>query len=74
MSLINQMLQDLDRRGSGTPLAAELPQVRAVAAPARRAAPWGVLLALLLVLVGAGLWTQMRSSRPAAPAAPRITE
>jgi len=69
MSLINQMLQDLDRRGSGTPLAVESSQVRAVTAR-RRSMPWGLLLALLLVLVGAGLWTQLRPSRPAAPLAP----
>jgi len=73
MSLINQMLQDLDRRGSGTPLAVEASQVRAVTAP-RRSAPWGVLLLLLLVLIGAGLWTQLRPNRPAmAPLTARTT-
>ncbi|MFA5241510.1 MAG: tetratricopeptide repeat protein [Sulfuricella sp.] len=55
MSLINQMLQDLEQRKADG--AATAAQVRAVGRPARSSfAPWGWLLFMLLAAAGGAYW------------------
>ncbi len=62
MSLINQMLQDLEqRRADGTSLAVEASQVRAVTGVPRVHVAWWLALALLTALLGLGLWSWLRA-------------
>lgn len=76
MSLINQMLQDLEqRRAAGAPLPIDQSQVRAVLAPPRMHIAWWLALVLLAALLALGLWSWQHSPRamrvpPAAVAAP----
>jgi len=67
MSLINQMLQDLELRSSGNLIGGGMQQqVRAV--PDRRGVhpAWWLVLLLTLVLVGVVLWFWLRPAPPAA--------
>lgn len=81
MSLINQMLQDLEqRRAAGAPLPIDQSQVRAVLAPPRMHIAWWLALVLLVALLALGLWSWQRSPHAlqvpsvavAAPAATRV--
>jgi MSHA biogenesis protein MshN len=68
MSLINQMLQDLDARGSQTGEAMQ-PSVKPVVRAGRHTPMLVGALAVLLLLAAAFGWRQYQSPAPAAPAA-----
>jgi len=68
MSLINQMLQDLEQRSVGERAGANMHnQIRAVPERRRVHPAWWLVLALSLALVGMGIWFWMRPA-PVVPA------
>jgi MSHA biogenesis protein MshN len=65
MSLINQMLQDLERRSAGNMLGGQpQPQVRAVPNRGGLHPAWWLVLALTLALGGVVLWLALRPTPP----------
>lgn len=71
MSLINQMLQELDARGAGREAAGSLhAQVRPVPERAAHHAGWWVALVLALLLGGVLFWAWQRGTAPAVQPAP----
>jgi len=68
MSLINQMLQDLEQRSVGNLAGGNMHnQIRAVPERKRMHPAWWLVLALSLALIGMGIWFWMRPV-PVAPA------
>lgn len=73
MSLINQMLQDLDARGSdGVGATAAHSQIRAVPERAGMHAAWWVALVLAILLGVAIAWFWLRGTAPVGVAAPGV--
>jgi MSHA biogenesis protein MshN len=73
MSLINQMLQDLDARSSdGTGTFAIHPQVRAVPERRRIHPAWWAVLVLAILLIAVVSWLWLREATPTSPTAPLI--
>ncbi|HXA47724.1 MAG TPA: tetratricopeptide repeat protein [Burkholderiaceae bacterium] len=68
MSLINQMLQDLERRSVGNPVGdAQQQQIRAVPDRSGLHPAWWLVLVLTLALAGVVAWFVMRPAPPVGP-------
>ena len=72
MSLINQMLQDLEQRSVGDPIPSGIHgQIRAVPERRRIHPAWWLVLLLTLFLIGAVIWYLTRPA-PARPVTPNL--
>jgi len=75
MSLINQMLQDLDKRSAdGAGSAAKLEHIRAVPALDKNRGLGWVVLAMLSVVVGGLVWFWLRPTTSAVPVSPPVEQ